>query len=74
MLDKKRKQLEEEGEEAQVVGAVVRHTLPQAIKHIQLDLQDLMHQLSSQVFSSIIACPRFSAQKHSKNSFSFFRR
>lgn len=55
MLDKKRKQLEkeeeEEEEEAQVVGAVVRNTLPQAIKHIQLDLQDLMHQLSSQVFS-----------------------
>lgn len=51
MLDKKRKHLEEEGEEAQVVGAVVRNTLPQAIKHIQLDLQDLMRQLSSQVFS-----------------------
>lgn len=53
MLDKKRKQLEEEEEEeeVQVVGAVVRNTLPQAIKHIQLDLQDLMRQLSSQVFS-----------------------
>lgn len=53
MLDKKRKQLEEEeeGEEAQVVGAVVRNTLPRAIKHIQLDLQDLMRQLNSQVFS-----------------------
>lgn len=53
MLDKKRKQLEEEeeGEVAQVVGAVVHSTLPQAIKHIQLDLRDLMRQLSSQVFA-----------------------
>lgn len=55
MLERKRKQLEEEEEEKeeeeQMVGSVVRSTLPQAIKHIQLDLQDLMGQVSSQVSS-----------------------
>lgn len=51
MLEKKRKQLEEEGEKEkeQMAGSVLRHTLPQGIKHIQLDLQDLMGQVSSQV-------------------------
>lgn len=53
MLDKKRKQLEEEEEEEKVQGvlAVVHNTLPQGIKHIQLDLQDLLHQISRQVCS-----------------------
>lgn len=53
MLDKKRKQLEEEEEKekAQGVVAVVHNTLHQGIKHIQLDLQDLLHQVSSQVCS-----------------------
>lgn len=32
-----------------MAGSVLRHTLPQGIKHIQLDLQDLMGQVSSQV-------------------------
>lgn len=51
MLERKRKQLEEEEEkeEKQMAGSVLRHTLPQGIKHIQLDLQDLMGQVSSQV-------------------------
>lgn len=54
MLERKRKQLEEEKEEEeeeQMVGSEVRNTLPQGIKHIQLDLQDLMGQVSSQVSS-----------------------
>lgn len=58
MLERKRKQLEEEEEEEneqeeeeQLVGSVVRNTLPQVFKHIQLDLQDLMGQVSSQVAS-----------------------
>lgn len=51
MLERKRKQLEEEEEKEkeQMAGSVLRHTLPQGIKHIQLDLQDLMGQVSSQV-------------------------
>lgn len=51
MLERKRKQLEEEEEEEeeQMAGSVLRHTLPQGIKHIQLDLEDLMGQVSSQV-------------------------
>lgn len=53
MLDKKRKQLEEEEEEEKARGvvAVVHNTLPQGIKHIQMDLQDLLHQMSGQVCS-----------------------
>lgn len=60
MLERKRKQLEEEkeeDEEEQMVGSVVRTTLPQGIKHIQLDLQDLMGQVSSQVSSFSLLLP-----------------
>ncbi|XP_026183866.1 uncharacterized protein LOC113142801 [Mastacembelus armatus] len=46
MLEWKRKQLEKE-EKNQV--AVVPASLPQSIKHIQLDLRDLMNQVSSQM-------------------------
>lgn len=48
MLEGKRKQLEKE-EKEQMVGQAVRNTLPQNIKHIQLDLRDLMSQVSSQM-------------------------
>ena len=48
MLDWKRKQLEKE-EKEQMVARVVGTTLPQSIRHIQLDLRDLMGQVSSQV-------------------------
>uniref|UniRef100_A0A3Q3K7J9 Ciliary neurotrophic factor n=1 Tax=Monopterus albus TaxID=43700 RepID=A0A3Q3K7J9_MONAL len=51
MLERKRKQLEKEKTE-QVMARVVRSTLPQSIKHIQLDLRDLMSQVSSQVSTS----------------------
>ncbi|XP_041809009.1 uncharacterized protein LOC121617838 [Chelmon rostratus] len=46
MLEWKRKQLERE-EKEQMVGQVV--SLPQSIKHIQLDLRDLMSQVSNQM-------------------------
>ncbi|XP_018547229.1 uncharacterized protein LOC108893571 isoform X2 [Lates calcarifer] len=45
MLEWKRKQLEREGKEQRVA----RTTLPQSIKHVQLDLRDLMSQVSSQM-------------------------
>ncbi|XP_026228153.1 uncharacterized protein LOC113170313 [Anabas testudineus] len=45
MLEWKRMQLEKEEKE----GMVVRSTLPPSIKHIQLDLRDLMSQVSSQM-------------------------
>ncbi|GAA6235967.1 uncharacterized protein LOC108893571 isoform X1 [Lates japonicus] len=45
MLEWKRKQLEREGKEQMAA----RTTLPQSIKHIQLDLRDLMSQVSSQM-------------------------
>ncbi|XP_073335716.1 uncharacterized protein [Pagrus major] len=45
MLERKRKQLERE----QMVGQALRNTLPQSIKHIQLDLRDLMSQVSNQM-------------------------
>uniref|UniRef100_A0A3Q1GSC2 Uncharacterized LOC110962531 n=2 Tax=Acanthochromis polyacanthus TaxID=80966 RepID=A0A3Q1GSC2_9TELE len=46
-LEWKRKQLEEEKE--QMVVQATQTTLPQSIKHIQLDLRDLMNQVSSQM-------------------------
>lgn len=49
-LDWKRKQLEKEEKEQMLVQAT-QTTLPQSIKHIQLDLRDLMNQVSSQVFT-----------------------
>lgn len=48
MLEWKRKQLEEE-ENEQMVGQTVTNALPESIKYIQLDLRDLMSQVSSQV-------------------------
>ncbi|XP_042355543.1 uncharacterized protein LOC121952784 [Plectropomus leopardus] len=48
MLDWKRKQLEKE-EKEQMVARAVGTTLPQSIRHIQLDLRDLMSQVSSQM-------------------------
>lgn len=54
-LERKRKQLEEEEEETvQMVGPVVRNTLPQGIRHIQVDLQDLMGQVRGQVIPVFI--------------------
>lgn len=53
MLEWKRKQLEKEEREQMVVQAV-RNTLPQNIKHIQLDLRDLMSQVSSQVSTVLL--------------------
>ncbi|XP_044079606.1 uncharacterized protein LOC122888802 [Siniperca chuatsi] len=47
MLEWKRRQLEEAKE--QMAGQVVRTTLPQCIRHVQLDLRDLMSQVSSQM-------------------------
>ncbi|XP_040907240.1 uncharacterized protein LOC121190507 isoform X2 [Toxotes jaculatrix] len=44
MLDWKRKQLEKEKEQT-----AVRATLPQSMKHVQLDLRDLMSQVSNQM-------------------------
>uniref|UniRef100_A0A3B5K3M8 Ciliary neurotrophic factor n=1 Tax=Takifugu rubripes TaxID=31033 RepID=A0A3B5K3M8_TAKRU len=68
MLDKKRKHLEEEGEEAQVVGAVVRNTLPQAIKHIQLDLQDLMPSVSVHSNTAKTVSLSSADERHSTNT------
>lgn len=48
MLEWKRKQLEEE-ENEQMVGQTVTNSLPESIKYTQLDLRDLMSQVSSQV-------------------------
>ncbi|XP_070773778.1 uncharacterized protein [Enoplosus armatus] len=48
MLERKRKQLEKE-EKEQMAGQEARTTLPQSIRHIQLDLRDLMSQVSSQM-------------------------
>ncbi|XP_031176147.1 uncharacterized protein LOC116064909 [Sander lucioperca] len=48
MLEWKRKQLEKEEKEHMVVRAFGT-TLPQSIRHIQLDLRDLMSQVSSQM-------------------------
>ncbi|XP_037604554.1 uncharacterized protein LOC119475692 isoform X2 [Sebastes umbrosus] len=48
MLERKRKQLERE-EREQLVARAVGTTLPQSIRHIQLDLRDLMSQVSSQM-------------------------
>ncbi|XP_049896748.1 uncharacterized protein LOC126387967 isoform X1 [Epinephelus moara] len=50
MLEWKRKQLEKE-EKEQMVARAVGTTLPQSIRHIQLDLRDLMSQVSSQMSS-----------------------
>ncbi|XP_008288166.1 uncharacterized protein LOC103363263 [Stegastes partitus] len=47
-LEWKRTQLEKE-EKAQMVVQATQTTLPQSIKHIQLDLRDLMNQVSSQM-------------------------
>ncbi|XP_071316368.1 uncharacterized protein [Trachinotus anak] len=44
MLEWKRKELEEEREQS-----AVRTTLTQSIRHVQLDLRDLMNQVSSQM-------------------------
>ncbi|KAM6983560.1 uncharacterized protein LKV04_011510 [Tautogolabrus adspersus] len=46
-LDRMKKQMEEERE--QLAGQAARITLPQSIRHIQLDLRDLMSQVSSQM-------------------------
>lgn len=67
MLEWKRKQLEKE-EKEQMVGRVVRTTLPWSIKHIQLDLRDLMSQVSSQVSTALLTeirsfCPPFNPHK-----------
>lgn len=51
MLEWKRKQLEKE-EKEQMVGQVV--SLPQSIKYIQLDLRDLMSQVSNQVSTAFL--------------------
>ncbi|KAK5859175.1 hypothetical protein PBY51_003259 [Eleginops maclovinus] len=48
MLDRKRKQLERE-EREQMLSRAVGTTIPQSIRHIQLDLRDLMSQVSSQM-------------------------
>ncbi|XP_028278001.1 uncharacterized protein LOC114446552 [Parambassis ranga] len=48
MLEWKRRQLEKEEKEQLVVQAP-QTTLPQSIKHVQLDLRDLMRQVSSQM-------------------------
>ncbi|XP_045894996.1 uncharacterized protein LOC123962749 isoform X2 [Micropterus dolomieu] len=48
MLEWKRKQLEME-EKEQIAERVVRTTISQSIRHIQLDLRDLMKQVSSQL-------------------------
>ncbi|KAM9348703.1 uncharacterized protein ABDE67_010759 [Symphorus nematophorus] len=48
MLEWKRKQLEKE-EREQMAGQAVHNGLPQSIKHIQLDLRDLMNQVSNQM-------------------------
>lgn len=53
MLEWKRKQLEEEAKE-QTAGQAESNTLPQSIKHIQLDLRDLMNQVSSQVATVLL--------------------
>lgn len=45
MLERKRKQLERQ----HIGGQALHSTLPQSIKHIQLDLRDLMSQVSNQV-------------------------
>uniref|UniRef100_A0A3Q4BM28 Uncharacterized protein n=1 Tax=Mola mola TaxID=94237 RepID=A0A3Q4BM28_MOLML len=47
MLEWKRQQLEEE-QKKQMGGHAALNTLPRSIKHIQLDLRDLMNQISSQ--------------------------
>ncbi|KAI3373555.1 hypothetical protein L3Q82_022151 [Scortum barcoo] len=51
MLEWKRKQLEREEteEREQMAGRTVRTTLPQRMRHVQLDLRDLMSQVSSQM-------------------------
>ncbi|XP_070411415.1 uncharacterized protein [Nothobranchius furzeri] len=48
MLEKKRKQLEREQMELNTVHAT-QHSLIQHFRHIQLDLRDLMSQVSSQM-------------------------
>ncbi|XP_059207089.1 uncharacterized protein LOC131986252 [Centropristis striata] len=53
MLERKRKQLEKEGKEQMGGRERVRNTLPQSIRHIQLDLRDLMSQVSSQVSTEL---------------------
>uniref|UniRef100_A0A671Y470 Ciliary neurotrophic factor n=1 Tax=Sparus aurata TaxID=8175 RepID=A0A671Y470_SPAAU len=45
MLERKRKQLERQ----HIGGQALHSTLPQSIKHIQLDLRDLMSQVSNQM-------------------------
>uniref|UniRef100_A0A8C6MBS2 Ciliary neurotrophic factor n=1 Tax=Nothobranchius furzeri TaxID=105023 RepID=A0A8C6MBS2_NOTFU len=62
MLEKKRKQLEREQMELNTVHAT-QHSLIQHFRHIQLDLRDLMSQVSSQVSAVLLspdnirACP-----------------
>ncbi|XP_072230806.1 uncharacterized protein [Leuresthes tenuis] len=50
MLEGKRKQLENEEKEQMVVRSAPT-TLPQSIKHVQLDLRDLMSKVSRQMSS-----------------------
>lgn len=83
MLEWKRKQLEKEEKEHMVVRAFGT-TLPQSIRHIQLDLRDLMSQVSSQVstivlqksthISPFVAHAKTLEEVTDKNSFSFFSR
>lgn len=83
MLEWKRKQLEEE-EKKQMARQAVHNTLPQSIKHIQLDLRDLMIQVSSQVSTVSLRtmCFRYNSTKtleevtprSDENSFAFFSR
>ncbi|XP_075957508.1 uncharacterized protein LOC142959889 [Anarhichas minor] len=47
-LEQKRKQLEKQ-ENEHMMNRVLGNTLPQSIRHIQLDLRDLMSQVSSQM-------------------------
>ncbi|KAA8587113.1 hypothetical protein FQN60_000949 [Etheostoma spectabile] len=56
MLECKRKQLEKEEKEHMVVRAFGT-TLPRGIRHIQLDLRDLMSQVSSQVSTILLQKP-----------------
>uniref|UniRef100_UPI0037E7023E interleukin-27 subunit alpha n=1 Tax=Semicossyphus pulcher TaxID=241346 RepID=UPI0037E7023E len=48
MLERKRKQLERE-EREQLAGQTAPTSLPESIRNVQLDLRDLMNQVSSQM-------------------------
>lgn len=63
MLERKRQQLELEGEHS--TGPVGHVSLPESIALIQLELRDLMSQVSSQVASTFTATilTRFASRK-----------